>query len=135
MKYSIAERQKRAEELRSQGYNCAQCVMMVFDDVTGLYESIAARMLAGFGSGMGQAKEVCGTLAAATALRGVLYYKSHADKINVYKANTAFNDAFEERNGSTRCGELKRGGKPCLQLIKYVIEMMALEIEDGKQHN
>ncbi len=129
MQYTVEQRQQRAEELHNQGYNCAQCVMMVFDDVTGLDEGIVTRMLAGFGAGMGKTKEVCGTLTAAASLRGILYYKSPADKINVYKMTAAFNDKFADLNGSTRCGELKRGSKPCMQLIKDVVEMMATEIK------
>lgn len=74
MKYSIPERQERAEKLHNQGYNCAQCVMMVFDDLTSLDETIATRMLAGFGAGMGKTREVCGTLTAAASLRGMLHY-------------------------------------------------------------
>ncbi len=129
MKYTTEQRQQRAEALHNQGYNCAQCVMMVFDDVTGLDENIATRMLAGFGAGMGKTKEVCGTLTAAAALRGMLHYVSPADKINVYKMTAAFNDKFEKANGSTRCGELKRNAKPCMQLIKDVVAMMAAELE------
>lgn len=133
MKYTIEERQQRAESLHEQGYNCAQCVMMVFDDITGIDENITARMLAGFGAGMGKTKEVCGTLAAAASLRGVLGYSAPEDKINIYKITSAFNDKFEGLYGSTRCGELKRNKKPCMQLIKGVVEMMANEIESKDQ--
>lgn len=129
MKYSISQRQQRAEQLHNQGYNCAQCVMMVFDDVTGLDENIAQRVLASFGAGMGSTKEVCGTLSAAAALRGMINYKSPADKSSIYRMTAEFNDRFEKSNGSTRCCELKRAGKPCSQLIKDVVEMIANDLE------
>lgn len=133
MKYTTEQRQQKAESLHEQGYNCAQCVMMAFDDVTGINEDIATRMLAGFGAGMGKTKEICGTLAAAASLRGILHYSTPADKISIYKTTSAFNDKFESMHGSTRCGELKRNQKPCMQLIKDVVEMMADEISSKEQ--
>ena len=50
MKYTLEERIERARALHKKGYNCSQCVVMVFDDVHGLSDDVAARVSAGFGS-------------------------------------------------------------------------------------
>ena len=51
MKYTLEQRKERARALHKQGYNCSQCVVMVFDDVHGLSDEVAARASAGFGGG------------------------------------------------------------------------------------
>lgn len=53
MKYTLEQRKERARALHKQGYNCSQCVVMVFEDVHGLSEDVAARASAGFGGGIG----------------------------------------------------------------------------------
>ncbi|MBR4722027.1 MAG: C-GCAxxG-C-C family protein, partial [Muribaculaceae bacterium] len=52
MNLTLQQRIERARRLHREGYNCAQCVVMVFDDVTGLDETNAAEIAAAMGAGM-----------------------------------------------------------------------------------
>ena len=44
----------KAKELFEQGYNCAQAVLLAFEDVTGLDTETAAKLSSSFGGGMGR---------------------------------------------------------------------------------
>ena len=49
---NITEHGRRAAELFLSGYNCAQSVFMVFEDVHGFDACSAARLMSAFGGGM-----------------------------------------------------------------------------------
>ena len=61
---TLDERIERARALRAEGYNCSQCVFMVFDDIHSMSPDDAARMTAGLGGGVGGQHQVCGTVSA-----------------------------------------------------------------------
>lgn len=58
-KYTEEERVARARAMRREGYNCAQCVILAFDDLLPS-ESVDTAVLAaqGFGSGYG-GRDMC----------------------------------------------------------------------------
>ena len=97
MKYTLEERKERARLLHKQGYNCSQCVVMVFDDVHGLSEEVAARASAGFGGGMGGMRHVCGAVSGMVMLEGLVKYSHPSDKPMLYAEVKA---AAEEYNTS-----------------------------------
>ena len=47
VKYSLEERINRARDLHKSGYNCSQCVFMIFDDIHGMDAETAAKVSAG----------------------------------------------------------------------------------------
>lgn len=47
-------RQRKALQLFSKGFNCAQSVLMAYSDVAGLTEEQAANVAAGLGAGVGR---------------------------------------------------------------------------------
>ena len=100
----------RAAELFVQGYNCAQAVAVAFCDVTGLDEKQTARMVSGFGGGMGRMREVCGAVSGMCFVLGCLYGYDSSDadetKKELYAQVQDLAGRFRERCGSIICREL-----------------------------
>lgn len=125
MKYTLEQRKERARVLHSQGYNCSQCVVMVFDDVHGLSEDVVARASAGFGGGVGGMRQVCGAVSGMAMLEGFAKYSQPADKPMLYAQVQSCADEFKKINGSVVCGDLlKLGRKPCMELIEDAITII-----------
>ena len=100
----------KAAELFLQGYNCAQAVAVAFCDVTGLEEKTAARMVSGFGGGMGRLREVCGAVSGMFFVLSTLYgYDNSSDdeqKKWLYQEVQALAEKFRAECGSIICREL-----------------------------
>lgn len=125
MKYTLEERKERARMLHKQGYNCSQCVVMVFDDIHGLDQEVVARISAGFGGGVGGMKQVCGAVSGMVMLEGLTKYSRPSDKPMLYAEVKAATDEYKLLNGSIVCGELlKPGRKPCIELIEDAITII-----------
>ena len=62
-----------AAELFIGGCNCAQAIVVAFQDVTGLSRTFSARMSSSFGGGMGRMREVCGAVSGMLMVAGLLY--------------------------------------------------------------
>lgn len=125
VKYSLEERINRARQLHKEGYNCAQCVFMVFDDVHEMGTDVAARVSAGFGGGVGGQRQVCGAVSGMTMTLGMIKFNQPADKPSLYKTVQDYSSEFKEQNGSIVCSELlKPGRKPCMTLIEDAITII-----------
>ena len=113
---TVEDRERRARELFSAGYNCCQAVAMTFADVIGLSEEEIARLASGFGGGMGRMREVCGTVSAMTLVAGALIPASDVTDKAAKTANYALvqemADEFKKMNGSIICRELLGLSKP-----------------------
>ena len=101
---------EKAVELFTEGYNCAQAVLLAFSDMTGLDQSFAAKMISSFGGGMGRLREVCGAVSGMAAVAGILYGNdSPTDdeaKKNHYALVQQLAEAFRQETGSIICREL-----------------------------
>lgn len=99
-----------AEQNFREGYNCAQAVLLAFEDVTGLERETAARLSSSFGGGLGRMREVCGAVSGASMVLGLAKgYGNPADaqaKRSHYHLIQEFARRFRERNGSIICREL-----------------------------
>ena len=125
MKYTLEERKERARKLHKQGYNCSQCVVMVFDDIHGLSEDVATRVSAGFGGGVGGLRQVCGAVSGIVMLEGLTKYSRPSDKSMLYAEVKAAADEYKALTGSIVCGDLlKPGRKPCIELIEDAITII-----------
>ncbi|MBR5332521.1 MAG: C_GCAxxG_C_C family protein [Muribaculaceae bacterium] len=125
MKYTLEERIERARVLHKQGYNCSQCVVMVFDDIHELDEEVIARVSAGFGGGVGGMRQVCGAVSGMTMITSLVKYVQPSDKPMLYAEIKSVADEFKTINGSIVCGELLRPGrKPCIGLIEDAITII-----------
>lgn len=100
----------KAAELFLEGYNCAQAVAVAFCDVTGLDKDYTAKLVSGFGGGMGGLREVCGAVSGMFFVMGHLYgYESPTDdeaKKELYARVRGLAEKFKEENGSIICREL-----------------------------
>ena len=125
MKYTLEQRKERARELHRQGFNCSQCVVMVFDDIHGLSQDVAARASAGFGGGIGGMRQVCGAVSGMVMLEGLVKYSHPSDKPMLYAEVKAAAEEYKELNDSIVCGDLlKPGRKPCIELIEDAITII-----------
>ena len=100
----------KAAELFQEGYNCAQAVAIAFCDVTGLDKDYTAKLVSGFGGGMGGLREVCGAVSGMFFVMGHLYgYESPTDdgaKKELYAKVRGLAEKFKEENGSIICRDL-----------------------------
>ena len=123
MKYTLDERVARARELRAQGHNCSQCVVMAFDDIIDGDMSLLARAAHGFGSGIGASGNVCGAISGSTMVLGLV--KDSLSRPELYtQVREAMND-FSQLEGYTDCRDLKQSErKPCLDLICDAVALL-----------
>ena len=107
---NVDERVERAQTYFKAGYNCAQAVVMAFDDVMQMSPDELARLAAPFGGGMGRMREVCGTVSGMTFLAGAIKPSTNPSNLEERKENYAlvqlFADKFREENGDIVCRRL-----------------------------
>lgn len=105
---TLQQRLDKAAELRTQGYNCAQSVILAFPDVTGLDNDLAARLTAALGAGLAASGEVCGVVNAMSIVQGLRGGSSPADKGPATLGARSMIDSFTaETDGRIRCRDLK----------------------------
>ena len=110
---------ERALSLHSQGYNCAQAVLLSMDAETGLKEQTAADIASGFGAGAG-CRELCGAISGGVMAAGM---KLGAEKRpQVYAFDRELTAVFREKFGALRCEDLKAAGISCDDLIAFAAE-------------
>ncbi len=125
MRPTLETRLERARQLHKEGYNCSQCVAMVFDDAVGMDSGVIARLSSGFGGGVGGQRQVCGAVSGMTMVIGVKKYTAPVCKPELYKTVQEYCGAFKRLNGSIVCGELLQPGrKPCMELIEDAITII-----------
>lgn len=93
-----------------QGYNCAQAVAMAYDDIIGIDKDTIAKLVSGYGGGMGRMREVCGAVSGAVfVISNVHGYSDASDKeakMALYTIIQQFGEKFKDANGSIICREL-----------------------------
>ncbi|MBO5801524.1 MAG: C_GCAxxG_C_C family protein [Alistipes sp.] len=106
----VNERVERACGYFKSGYNCAQAVVMAFDDVMEQSPEMLARLTSPFGGGMGRMREVCGTVSGMAFLAGAISPSVDPSNLEERKANYAlvqhFADQFRRENGDIVCRRL-----------------------------
>lgn len=124
MKYSLQQRVERARELRAQGYNCSQCVVLAFDDVIGPEAGVLAKAAHGFGSGFGASGNVCGAISGTTMVLGLVY--DNDPRPELYRRVREALDDFGRLEGAIDCRDLKGqpGCKSCLELITDAVTLL-----------
>jgi len=100
----------RAKAFFEQGYNCAQAVVLAFDDETGFDPKTAAKVASSFGGGMGRLREVCGAVSGMFLALGASCGTDDPDDAEGKKAQyqdiQALAAKYREENGSNICREL-----------------------------
>ena len=124
---TLEERKQKALEIRKQGYNCAQTVLMVFSPDLGLTEGQAASMTSGLGGGVGACGELCGVPLAMAIAQSMTCGPDPTKKARTYGDVRSLMEEFASRhNGFLRCHDLKSKSNaiPCNELILNGIEIL-----------
>lgn len=107
---NVEERVQKARLLFSEGYNCAQSVLLAYADIWGIEPSFAATIVAPFGGGIGKMREVCGTVSSMAMMAGFMEPAADPSDKEGKKKNYALVQELAERfhqiNGSILCREL-----------------------------
>lgn len=110
MSQDLEDRIQRAVENFMSGYGCTQSVVAAFADLYGLDDTMAKRIAAGFGGGVGRMRMMCGTVSGLVILAGLDCGQTEgADregKAACYKVVQELLETFKQRNGSIICAEL-----------------------------
>lgn len=119
------ERIANALRLRSQGYNCAQCVSMTFDPSL----EVAS---AGLGTGVAGTGHICGAASAMALVESSFSYSGPEAKQNLYAAIRGHLARFAALNGGdTACSALRKPGrKDCAGLIADAVGILHDAHED-----
>lgn len=130
MKYTLEERVAKARDLRAQGYNCSQCVVMAFDDVVNGDMDMLVRAAGGFGTGIGATGDICGALSGTTMVLGLV--REGVARPALYREVRESIADFEQLEGARDCRDLKvEGRKPCIDLIVDAVTLLHHRLADA----
>ncbi|MCD8088860.1 MAG: C-GCAxxG-C-C family protein [Oscillospiraceae bacterium] len=140
----MSERSERALAKHKEGCNCSQSVACAYCDLVGLDETQARRIMGGFGLGMGCMEGTCGALSGAVVIASLKLSDTLPDgpakKKQIYDVCGQILRAFQEKNGSVICRELKGVGsgkvlRSCDGCIQDAAELLeaALFAPDGEK--
>ena len=106
----LDERVARAVENFMAGYGCCQSVVAAFADIYGLDETMAKRIAAGFGGGVGRLRMMCGAVSGIVILVGLDCGQTEGSdsegKSACYKVVQELLAQSREENGSLICAEI-----------------------------
>ena len=103
-------RSEKALKYYSEGFNCAQSVIVSFADILKLEEETALRLASGFGGGMGRMQQTCGAVTGAFMVIGFLKGKFKSDDQESSAITNSIIQDFSKRfaaiHGSVNCKTL-----------------------------
>lgn len=103
-------RKEKAMQSFLDGYNCAQCMMLAFEDMLTIDIDTALKVASPFGGGMGRLREVCGSVSGMFMVLGFIkgYHEpgNYEGKKELYEDVQELARRYEEANGSIICRDL-----------------------------
>ena len=100
----------RAVDNFMAGYGCCQSVVAAFSDLYGLDETMAKRIGAGFGGGIGRMRMMCGAVSGIVMLVGLDCGQTDGSdregKSACYKVVQDLLEKSRQENGSIICAEI-----------------------------
>jgi len=94
----------------NSGWNCAQSVLSVFCEDSGLKKETAMKLATGFGAGMARKQEVCGAVTGAIMVIGLKHGQANEGdkeaKEATYRLTRELLARFSAKHGSCLCREL-----------------------------
>ena len=66
------DRRQKAEEFFHYGYNCAQSVVLAYEDILGVDKDTLLKLSAPFGGGVGRLREICGAVSGGVMVLGMV---------------------------------------------------------------
>ncbi|MCF0164553.1 MAG: C_GCAxxG_C_C family protein [Bacteroidales bacterium] len=110
MTIDIESRVERARAKFREGYNCAQSVVLAYNDIAGLDDETAAKAAAAFGGGLARMRNVCGCVSGMAMLAGFTTPYAgplgHSGKSETYRIVQDLAAGYKAETGSIICGEL-----------------------------
>ena len=86
------------------GYNCAQCMILAFEDLIDIDVNLALKIASPFGGGMGRLREVCGRVSGMFMVLGFIRGYNEPDdyegKKRLYEEVQELARRYEKDNGS-----------------------------------
>lgn len=93
-----------------KGYNCSQSIVLAFEDMLPIDESMISKLASSFGGGMGRLREVCGSVSGMFMVAGLLYGYDGPEtgqvKADHYARIQELARRFEEKHGTIVCREM-----------------------------
>jgi C_GCAxxG_C_C family probable redox protein len=106
----LDERVQRAVDNFMAGYGCCQSVVAAFSDLYGLDATMALRIGAGFGGGVGRMRMMCGAVSGIVMLVGLDCGQTEGSdregKSACYKVVQNLLEKSKQENGSIICAEI-----------------------------
>ena len=106
----LDERVQRAVDNFMAGYGCCQSVVAAFSDLYGLDETLAKKIGAGFGGGVGRMRMMCGAVSGIVMLVGLDCGQTEGSdregKSACYKVVQDLLEKSRQENGSIICAEI-----------------------------
>ena len=106
----LDERVQRAVDNFMAGYGCCQSVVAAFSDLYGLDETMAKKIGAGFGGGVGRMRMMCGAVSGIVMLVGLDCGQTEGSdregKSACYKVVQELLEQSKQENGSIICAEI-----------------------------
>ena len=106
----LDERVARAVENFMAGYGCCQSVVAAFADLYGLDDTLAKKIAAGFGGGVGRLRMMCGAVSGIVMLVGLHCGQTEGSdregKSACYKVVQELLEQSRQQNGSLICAEI-----------------------------
>ena len=106
----LEERVARAVDNFMQGYGCCQSVVAAFADLYGMDDTLAKKIAAGFGGGVGRMRMMCGAVSGIVMLVGLDCGQTEGSdregKSACYKEVQDLLAKSREANGSLICAEI-----------------------------
>lgn len=106
----LNERVERAVSLFMQGYGCCQSVVAAFADLYGMDQTMALKVAAGFGGGVGRLRMMCGAVSGIVMLVGLDCGQTEGDdregKSACYRVVQQLLEQSRGQNGSLICVEI-----------------------------
>jgi len=106
----MTTRKEKAMQSFLDGYNCAQCMIIAFEDLLTIDAETALKIASPFGGGMGRLREVCGSVSGMFMILGYVrgYHEAgdYDGKKELYEHIQELARRYEEANGSIICREL-----------------------------
>jgi C_GCAxxG_C_C family probable redox protein len=103
------EPREKAARYFSEGYNCAQSVLLTMYEYWNGKNELIPKIATAFGGGIGRCGSVCGALTGGVMALGIKYGTNEPSlekRLKAYEFAQEFYKQFETKHGSVLCREL-----------------------------
>lgn len=124
---SLQERATEYFEIKK--YNCCQAVVCAYCDEYGVQDETVFKLAEGFGGGMGGMRETCGAVTGAFMAISIANSAGKKEvptetKAQTYAYVSELAEAFQKKQGSILCRELKTNRTACIQCVQTAAELV-----------